>query len=285
MEIKKIGVFGAGTMGNGIAQVVAHKGYDVSLMDLNKEILERGLESIKKSMNRLLKAGKIGEEEINQTISKISTSVDVEQAAKDVDVVIEAIPEDLQLKKTLFKKLDEICQSHTILATNTSQLSITSIGSVTRRRNKVIGMHWFNPPVIMRLIEIVRGIETDDETVKIIEDLSHKLGKETVICKDSQGFIASRALAAFMNECMKILEEGIASKEDIDKAIKLGLNHPMGPFELGDYTGLDIILHVAEGLEEALGERFKPCQTLRKLVEASHLGRKTGKGFYSYSSQ
>lgn len=197
-------------------------------------------------------------------------------------MVIEAIPENLDLKKKTFRELEAICSPETILASNTSQLSITSIASAIRDRKRVIGMHWFNPPPVMRLIEVIRGVDTADQTVALIKEMAIKLGKDPVICVDSQGFIVTRALSAFLMECAKILEEGVANREDIDKAIKLGLNHPMGPFELADYIGLDTQLFIFNGLEDTFGERFKSTQTLRKLVAAGYFGRKSGRGFYDY---
>jgi 3-hydroxybutyryl-CoA dehydrogenase len=284
MNINRIAVIGGGAMGNGIAQVAATAGYEVILRDISDEAIARALGTIKKSLDRVAKSGKITEADVNAIMGRISATTELEGVAS-ADYVIEAIPERLDLKKDLFKQLDNLCQPHTILATNTSELSCTAIAAATSRPDRVIGMHWFNPPPVMKLIEIVRAVQTSDETLRITEEISHKMGKETVVCKDAQGFITTRALSALLIECYRILEEGLASPEDIDKAIRLGLNHPMGPLELSDYVGMDVLVHAAEGMTEAFGERFKMPQSVVKLVEAGHFGRKTGRGFYDYAQK
>jgi len=283
MEIKKIGVMGAGAMGSGIAQVAATFGYDVVMRDMKDTFLQRALANINKSLGRLVKKGKIEEEEVERILARISSTTDLKEAVKDVDIIIEAIPEELELKQKMFKELDELAPSHVILATNTSAKSITAIASATRRPDKVIGMHWFIPAPVMKLMEIIRGVDTSDETVKIIEDLARKFEKTTVICNDSIGFIPSRVLTLFVLECYRAYEEGVATKEDIDTSIKLGLGMPMGPFQLSDFIGLDVIYHNSIEMIEAFGERFRPPQTFVNLVKAGHLGIKTGKGFYDYS--
>lgn len=285
MEIRNIAVVGAGIMGNGIAQVAAQAGFNVVVRDVEDRFLRKALDNINASLERMVNSGRLEQTEANATLSRISLTTDLREACKDADVVVEAVPENLDLKKSVFKELDSICPEHTILASNTSQFSITAIAAATKRPEKVIGMHWFNPPVIMRLIEIVRGLETSDETLEIVQALANRFGKETVVCRDVQGFIVTRAALALRNECYRMLEEGVATKEDIDKAVKLGLNHPMGPFELGDFVGHDTTLKAMEALSEAFGERFRPTQMLRNIVAAGRLGRKTGKGWYDYTSK
>ncbi len=280
--IKRIGVIGAGLMGNGIAQAMAMKGKQVILQDITDEALSKARQKIEKSLGRLEKAGHITNDAVQETLNNITTTLSLEGACQESDLIIEAVPENLQLKKTIFEQLDQYAPEGVILATNTSELSVTSIAAATKRPDKVIGMHWFNPAPIMKLIEIVKGIDTSDETVKAIEHVSEEIGKETVLVKDTQGFVTTRALSAHMIECMRIYEEGVASLEDVDKAIRLGLNYPMGPLQLADYVGLDTMLFASEGLVEAYGDRFRPPQILRKLVEAGHFGVKTGKGFYTY---
>lgn len=283
MDVKRIAVIGAGAMGSGIAQVAATAGFEVSLRDVTDERLRAAVSGIEKSIARLVKAGKLSEEEARQARGRIATEIEVAPCVEAADYVIEAIHEDLKLKQELFADLDRLAPAHAILATNTTQLSVTAIAAATGRPDRVIGMHWFNPPPVMRLIEIVMGVATSAETLKATEDLSHRLGKETVVARDAQGFITSRALSAHMMECIRIAEEGVATKEDIDKAIRLGLNYPMGPFELADYVGLDVLYHSSFGLVEAYGDRHRAPQSLVKLVEAGHLGRKAGKGFYDYT--
>ncbi len=282
MEISKIAVLGAGQMGSGIAQVASASGYEVSMLDVSEEVLEKGMESISSSLTRFVKAGKIKQEEVEGILGRISTTAVMAEAVKGVQLVIEAVPENLKLKKNIFSELGALCEEETILASNTTELSITDIASATLCPDRVIGMHWFNPAPIMKLIEIVAGVDTSEKTIQVIQIVSRKMGKETVLVKDAQGFVTSRVLAAHMMECMRVLEEGVASAEDIDKAVKLGLNYPMGPFELADYVGLDTLLFASEGLTEAFGDRFRAPQVMRKLVEAGHLGRKTGRGFYNY---
>ncbi|KJS16569.1 MAG: 3-hydroxybutyryl-CoA dehydrogenase [Peptococcaceae bacterium BRH_c4b] len=283
LNIDIIAVLGAGQMGNGIAQVCAQAGFQVQMLDINEECLSKAMETIKKSLSRLASAGKLDEAKIIDIIDHIKTTTSLSEAVNNASVVIEALPENLDIKKKIFSELDKICPPETIFATNTTELSISAIAAVTKTPGRVIGMHWFYPPPVMRLIEIIKAINTSEETIKTIVYLSHRLGKETVIVKDSQGFVTSRIFVAHMVESMRVLEEGVASAGDIDLAIKLGLNYPMGPLELADFVGLDTVLYATHGMVEAYGDRFKPPQVLCKLVEANNLGRKTGKGFYQYS--
>ena len=277
-----IAVVGAGAMGSGIAQVAAASGFRVRLADLSSGVLEKAMVSIGKSLARLVKAGTRSAEEAAAALSRIATTTEMAEAVREADAVIEAVPEDLALKREVFRLLDGAAPAHALLLSNTSELSIAALASATSRPDRVAGMHWFNPPPLMKLIEIVRAEETSDETVAAVEDLSRRMGKETVVCRDARGFVTSRALAAHLLECFRIAEEGVATPKDIDTAIRLGLNYPMGPFELADYVGLDVLAAAARSLAEAHGSRFAPPRVLLERVEKGHLGVKTGKGFYDH---
>ena len=280
--IQNIAVIGTGIMGSGIVQALAMGGKCVKMYDVSEESIQKAYKGITTSLERFVKAGRMSEEDKEQVLTNIVSTITLEEACKDVELIIEAAPENLQLKKEIFKQLDRYASPSTIIATNTSELSVTAIASATNRSEKVLGMHWFNPAPVMKLIEIVRGVDTAETTIQAVKELAEEIGKETVVVKDMQGFVTSRAIAVHLLECMRMYEEGVGSKEEIDKAIKLGLNYPMGPFELADYVGLDTMLFASQGLSEAFGDRFRAPQTLVKLVEAGHLGRKTGKGFYNY---
>ncbi|MBS2968235.1 3-hydroxyacyl-CoA dehydrogenase family protein [Metabacillus sp. KIGAM252] len=285
MGLTKIAVIGAGLMGSGIAQSLAMGGKRVKLYDSSKQSLKRAEDSIEKSLQRFVKAGTMNEEAVFTVMEHIHPVHDVWEAVKDAELVIEAVPESLSLKKLVFEEIDRLAPEEAILATNTSELSVTAIAAATSRPDKVLGMHWFNPAPVMRLIEIVQGEDTSPETIKAVEEVSQEIGKETVLVKDRQGFVTTRALTAHLLECIRMHEEGVANAKDIDKAIRLGLNYPMGPLELADLIGLDTMLFVSEGMTAAYGDRFLPPQSLRKMVEAGHFGRKTGKGFYTYTVQ
>lgn len=282
MNIEKVAVIGAGLMGSGIAQAIAQGGVHVQLYDISQAALDRALQSIEKSLSRFVKAGHLPAEELTQVVKRIELKSELADACQGVKLVIEAVPENLELKKQLFTQLDHFTSEECILATNTSELSVTSIAASTRRSTRVVGMHWFNPAPVMKLVELVRGIDTGEQVLFAVEQFCKQIGKETVVVQDTQGFVTTRALSAHILEGMRIYEEKVATREDIDKAIRLGLNYPMGPLELADLVGLDTILMASEGLVEAFGDRFRAPQILRKLVEAGHYGKKTGQGFYSY---
>jgi 3-hydroxybutyryl-CoA dehydrogenase len=282
LEIKKVAVIGAGTMGSGIAYICAAKKYEVSIVEVNEELLAKGKKRIREMIVEGVNRGKLTPREAEETMKRIKGTTNLTEAVHDADMVMEAVYEDMKVKKEVFQKLDEACPSHTILASNTSALSITEMASVTKRPEKVIGLHFFNPPYAMKLVEIVLGAQTSEETRKTADNFVRTLGKETVTVKDSPGFIVNRIVLPMLNEAAYLVHEGKASIEDVDKAATLGMNFPAGPFRLADFVGLDIALAVLENLYKAFGEKFKPCPLLVEKVKAGHLGLKTRKGFYEY---
>ncbi|MBI3089555.1 MAG: 3-hydroxyacyl-CoA dehydrogenase [Candidatus Tectomicrobia bacterium] len=280
----RLAVIGSGIMGNGIAQIGAFGGYATRLQDISSEALAKARKTIEANLRKGIERGKYEEADMRRALGNLSYTTDLREAVGDADVVIEAVTENLELKRALFARLDELCPPRTLLATNTSALSITAIAAATKRPAQVIGMHFFNPPHIMRLIEIVRGLETSDESLRLAEEVSRRMGKETVAVNDKAGFITSRINAAIGNEAFRMLEEGVASARDIDKAVRLGLNFPMGPFELVDLVGLDTRLNALEFMHQHLGERYRPTPIHRTYVAAGRLGRKSGKGFFEYDA-
>ncbi len=285
MEIKTIGVLGAGVMGNGIAQVAAQAGYNVIMRDIEDRFVQGGLKNIDKFLSKSVEKGKMTADQKNAIMGKIKGTTDMNEM-KNADLIVEVIIEVMDVKKKVFAELDGICKPDVILASNTSSMSITEIASATKRPDKVIGMHFFNPVPLMKLVEVIRGISTSDETTAMILDITKKLGKEPVEVKvDVPGFLANRLMIAVAIEAIKLYEQGIASKEDIDKAAKLGLNYPMGPFELMDLTGIDINYHVMDYFSKELPKELKwdPPLAIKNMVKAGIIGRKVGKGWYDYS--
>jgi 3-hydroxybutyryl-CoA dehydrogenase len=281
-EIKTIAVIGAGIMGRGIAHVAALGGYRTILEDLIPAALRKAESEIRTNLDKAVELKKVSSDDAHAAFSRLEYAGNVEEAAREADLVIEAVPEEMESKIEIFTLLDKICRPATILASNTSSLSITEIASVTYRAKKCLGMHFFNPVHKMKLLEVVRALETDDETITAAAVVGRRIGKEVVVIKESPGFITSRVNAMIGNEAFYMLQEGIASAADIDKALKLGLNHPMGPFELVDLVGLDTRLHILEYLHRTLGEKYRPAPLLLQYVKAGRLGKKSGRGVYQY---
>ncbi|MGH7898003.1 MAG: 3-hydroxyacyl-CoA dehydrogenase family protein [Candidatus Binatia bacterium] len=285
MEVGSVGIVGAGQMGSGIAQVAAQANLDVVLYDVAAPMLERAVAAMEKGLSRLREKGKLGDREVADVIAKIKPSGGFEDLAA-TDVIIEAAPEDFEIKKEIFQRLDRLCAPQTVFASNTSSISLTQLGATTGRADKVIGMHFMNPPAVLSLVEIVRGLATSDDTYRTIRALAERMGKVTILAKDYAGFIVNRILLPMINEAIYAVYEGVGTVEDIDNGMKLGTAQPMGPLALADLIGLDTCLAILERLHESLGEdKYRPCPLLRNYVAAGYLGRKAEKGFYTYGAK
>jgi 3-hydroxybutyryl-CoA dehydrogenase len=286
MAIKKVCVIGSGTMGGGIAQVSAQAGYETTMVDVKQEFLDRGMNMIKSSLGKFVQKEKIRQEDMNKALARLHTSIDMRNAVKDADYVIEAVFERAEIKLPIFGQLEEICPKDTILASNTSGIPVSLLASATRRPDKVIGTHFMNPVPLMKGVEIVKTLLTSEQTLKVTIDFVRSLGKETVVVKDSPGFVTNRIITLVMNEAAKLLEENLASIEEIDRIEKLSHNWPMGPFELADMIGIDVLVDLLEGVYQQTGwERYKPAPLLKRMVELGYTGRKAGKGFYQLFGQ
>jgi len=283
MEIQTVGVVGAGTMGNGIAQTFAAGGYDVIMSDISEPALQRGLDTVRKSLDRLVSRDKMSTGDRDVALARIKTTTTTDAFA-DCDLVVEAALEKVELKQKLFAELDQICKKDAILTSNTSSISLTKIAAATKRPGSVIGMHFFNPVPLMKLVEIIRALQTDDEVCQTIAEVSRRIGKTPHVVKDSYGFVVNRVLVPMINEGINCLYEGLTQPEDIDNAMKLGANHPMGPLALADLIGLDVILDIMQTLYEGFDDpKYRPSPLLKQMVDAGYLGRKTGRGFYTYN--
>ena len=286
MAIKKVCVVGSGTMGNGIAQVSAQAGYETTMVDIKQEFVDRGMNAIKASLAKFVQKERIKQGDMDNTLARLHTSIDLKNAAKDADYVIEAVFERAEIKLPIFGQLEEICPKETILASNTSGIPVSLLASATKRPDKVIGVHFMNPVPLMKGVEIVRTLLTSEETLKVSLDFVKSLGKETVVVKDSPGFVTNRIITLVINEAAKLLEANLASIEDIDKIERLSHNWPMGPFELADLVGVDVLVDLLEGVYQQTGwERYKPAPILKRMVELGYTGRKVGKGFYQLFEQ
>jgi len=288
MGIRKVAVLGAGLMGHGIAQVAAHMAkYEVSLIDVKQEFLDNGMKMIRGSLQKFLEKGKISEEEMDKILGRIHPTVDLREAVVDADLIIEAVPESVDIKKTVLMEVYEVAKKDAVITSNTSSVSITVLASFIRRPERFCGMHFFNPPQLMSLVEVVRGAKTSDETVKVVVEAAKKMGKEPIVVKkDSPGFIVNRVLVPVLNEAVYLVWEEVADPNEIDEAVRLGLNWPMGPLRLLDYVGLDTSLAMMKVFQKELGDvKFQPCPLLEQMVKAGLLGRKSGKGFYDWKKR